>query len=427
MVYFNNLVRDVKKELSRYLLDNILVDVHRNIAKFIYDMVWGILSSGSSKISMISRHLYESDIRVTENRLTKNLMELNLEKVKENYFQFVIKDLAKLSPHILVDETDVIKPYGVAFEGLSFIHDASKEGKPREKGWPVTGIVTLTESNYVIPLATNIYSSLSEEHKSIADETMKHLNKIIPNIRESYKCTIALDRGYDSQIYASYIANMGHYYVIRAKEKRKYITNKGRLTISELAKRYKGKYAFTYYSKDGIKRFAKAIGVKVAHKDFNHGIYLVIETIHNENDVRVYLTNIDCSSKEDVTRALKGYRLRWRIEEYFRFVKTEYGLERFMIRSLDGINNLFLSMNIATTFLTYIIQTNKRLWEQIQEVYQPLTNLEKEEKALKYYGYRGISLYRAKEGMKMILGHAKGRPPIPGRNRKKKIEQLSLF
>lgn len=98
-----------------------------------------------------------------------------------------------------------------------------------------------------------------------------------------------------------------------------------------------------------------------------------------------------------------------------------------MIRSLDGINNLFVCINIAVTFLTSIIQTNKKLWEQIQEVYQPLTNKEKEEMLIKKYGYHGINLYRAKKGMQIILGHTKGRPAIPGRDRRKRAEQLTLF
>ena len=427
MLYFNNLVRDVKKELSHYLLDNICKNTSRSITKFIYDMVYGILASGDSRVSKISRMLFEKNIHITENRLTKNLMELDLSKIKENYYHYVFKNLLKINPNILVDETDVIKPFGKAFEGLKLIHDASKEGKPREKGWPVTGIVSLTDDNYVVPLVTNIYSSLSVGHKSIGDETRKHLDLILPNVKEGYISTTSLDRGYDGSLYAEYIDSKKQLYVIRAKEKRIYNTSKGKMNITQIAKSYKGKYSFRYVGKDEKGKFAKASAVKVSHKDFKNDFWLVIETIHNENDERVYLTNIDCSTKEGVRKVLKAYRLRWRIEEYFRFIKQEYGFEKFMIRSLDGINNLFICMNIATAFLTLIIQCNKRLWEEIQRVYQPLTNREKEEIIEKKYGYHGINLYRAKEGIKIILGHTKGRPDIPGRDRRKRTEQLTLF
>lgn len=401
MIYFSNIVREVKKELSNYLLDNICKDLPRNITKFIYDMVWGILSSGSSKISNIGRRLFESNIRVTENRLTLNLMELNLSKVKENYFRYVFNNLLKLNPNILIDETDIIKPFGKAFEGLTIIRDASKDGKPREKGFRVTGIISLTDDNYVVPLITNIYSPLSIGHKSIGNETKKNLEQIIPYIKNWYNGVFSFDRGYDASFYAEYINDKEQFYVIRAKEKRIYTTNKGKMNINEIANHHKGKYSFTYKGIDNVEKTAKASAIKVSHKDFKEPFWLVIETIHTENDIRVYLTNIDCSNKEGVRKALKGYRLRWRIEEYFRFIKQEYEFEKFMIRSLDGINNLFVCINIATTFLTSIIQTNKTLWGQIQEVYQPLTNKEKEEMLIKKYGYHGIIYIALKMGCKL--------------------------
>lgn len=426
MIYFNNLVRDVKKELSRYLVDNICKNSPRSLTKFIYDMVWGILVSGSSKISMIGRYLYEKDIHITENRLTKNLMELDLTKIKDNYYKYAFKELLKFSPNILVDETDIVKPFGKAFEGLAFIHDASKEGKPREKGWQVTGIVSLTDDNYIVPLITSVHSSLSKGYKSVGEETKRHLNVIIPNVRNDYKCICSFDRGYDGSLYAEYINNIGHFYVIRARENRIYTTSKGKMNIIEIANQYKGRYSFNYVNKDKTENFAKASAIKVSHKDFKDGFWLIVEAINN-NDERVYLTNIDCSNKDGVIKALKSYRLRWRIEEFFRFIKQEYEFEKFMIRSMAAINNLFICINLAITFLTLIIQTNFTLWKGIQEVYQPLTNLEKEEMLSKKYGYHGINLYRAKVGIQMILGHTKGRPKIPGRNRRKKIEQLTLF
>ena len=176
-------------------------------------MVYGILASGDSKISKISRMLFEKDIRITENRLTKNLMELDLSKIKENYYHFVFDRLLKMNPNILVDETDVIKPFGKSFEGLNIIHDASKEGKPREKGWPVTGIVSLTDDNYVVPLVTNIYSSLSVGHKSIFGEIKKQMDLILENIKEGYASTTSFDRGYDGKMYVSYIESKKQFYV----------------------------------------------------------------------------------------------------------------------------------------------------------------------------------------------------------------------
>lgn len=69
---------------------------------------------------------------------------------------------------------------------------------------------------------------------------------------------------------------------------------------------------------------------------------------------------------------------------------------------------------------------NPILWTNVQQVCQPLLSSEKEEMLIKKYGYHGINLYRAKLGLQMILGHTKGIPAIPGRGRRKKMEQLTL-
>ena len=51
-------------------------------------------------------------------------------------------------------------------------------------------------------------------------------------------------------------------------------------------------------------------------------------------------TNLTIKNKEDVTKVIMTYMSRWRIEEYFKFKKQEYGFESFRVRNLKAINNL---------------------------------------------------------------------------------------
>ena len=201
----------------------------------------------------------------------------------------------------------------------------------------------------------------------------------------------------------------------------------GKMSALQIAGKYKGRYSFNYKRRDGLERFAKASVVKASHKDFPSGVWVVFESFVGEAEPRAYITNIGCSTKDGVARTLKAYRLRWRIEEFFRFVKQEYGFERFMVRTLRGINSLLAFMNLAVAFLTYVIVCKLSLWDSIQKVCQPFTNIEREEMLEKKCGRYGVNLYRAKLGIQIVLGHAKGRPPIPERDRRKKTEQIKLF
>ena len=94
---FTIIFRDCLNSMN-YIIDNICKNTSRSITKFIYDMVYGILASGDSRVSKISRMLFEKNIHITENRLTKNLMELDLSKIKENYYHYVFKNLLKINP-----------------------------------------------------------------------------------------------------------------------------------------------------------------------------------------------------------------------------------------------------------------------------------------------------------------------------------------
>ena len=47
-------------------------------------------------------------------------------------------------------------------------------------------------------------------------------------------------------------------------------------------------------------------------------------------------TNKGIKSKEDAIGIVRNYMSRWRIEEYFRFKKQQFGFEGFRVRSLRG-------------------------------------------------------------------------------------------
>jgi hypothetical protein len=51
---------------------------------------------------------------------------------------------------------------------------------------------------------------------------------------------------------------------------------------------------------------------------------------------------------------------RWRIEEYFRFKKTQYNFEDFRVRSLKSINNLNKMLTYAIGFIGLMQEKHKK-------------------------------------------------------------------
>lgn len=76
-----------------------------------------------------------------------------------------------------------------------------------------------------------------------------------------------------------------------------------------------------------------------------------------ESEPMILLSNRKVHRKEDVIRLTLNYISRWKIEEFFRFKKVEFGLENFRVKSLTSINNICYFLDLANLFLTHIIET----------------------------------------------------------------------
>ena len=85
--------------------------------KFVADAVYGLLKSGSPLISEQARALCEgARLAITENRLCLNYSSMDLSPLVSNITGFSIGELMDFPYQIDVDESDVVKPYGSAFE-----------------------------------------------------------------------------------------------------------------------------------------------------------------------------------------------------------------------------------------------------------------------------------------------------------------------
>jgi hypothetical protein len=90
----------------------------RDWQKFTADMVYGALATGSCILSRFADALKENIRKKnTVERLARKLTEDMPPQIKDNYLSFVRKLADTIGP-VYVDDTDIIKPYGKAFEKM---------------------------------------------------------------------------------------------------------------------------------------------------------------------------------------------------------------------------------------------------------------------------------------------------------------------
>lgn len=103
-------------------------------------------------------------------------------------------------------------------------------------------------------------------------------------------------------------------------------------------------------------RFIKVSSFKCRLNGYHSDVWVVISYMDFVPDPMILITNKPPSKKEDIAQAVYRYSSRWKIEEYFRFKKVEFGFKNFRVKSLDSINNLMFALDIVIMLLAVIVE-----------------------------------------------------------------------
>lgn len=390
-------VYSIKREAVQFS-KNLVPEEKRVESKFVTQMIYGMLKSGSIILRNIAAALNESiHMKNTIERLSRNLgCELS-PNIKQNYTNQMLQSLGK-QPVILVDDTDVIKPHGKAFESLGKVRDGSSEGNKIEKGYLVTELVGITANKkQPVSLFSHLHSSKEKGYKSTNEVLFQGLNQVICQLPG--KATFVFDRGYDMNALFDFMYKKEQDFIIRLTEKRKLLWKGKWFKSSVLRDSRKGKIKTKLtFRKDGKEKretvYISHLNIKITASKKTVNLVLV----YGLGETPMMLaTNKTIRRKEDVIQIVRTYMSRWRIEEYFRFKKQHFGFENFRVRSLQSINNL-------NQLLTYVIGLLGLLAEKIDKremTRRLIHNAKALRKDIQFY------YYQLAEGVLATLAHAK--------------------
>ena len=88
------------------------------------------------------------------------------------------------------------------------------------------------------------------------------------------------------------------------------------------------------------------------------------------------ITNLKSNDKRIGVAVVKVYLMRWRIEEFYRFKKQQFGFENLRVRSLQSIRNLDLLLTVAIGYIGFISEKADeriavmQLVEQSKRIYE---------------------------------------------------------
>ena len=399
MTNFTSNTYQMKREILSFS-NKISKNLPKPEKKFMADMNYGILASGSCLLTAIVDQLHEPSRKINiVDRLSKHLAKGTSEDVLRSYLAQV-KKWCPEHPVVHIDDSDVVKSDGYKFESLGWVRDGSETTATKniyKKGYHVTEATVLTNSNHPVSIFSEIHSSEEKNFTSINTVTFSAMDRAAALFG---KATFVMDRGYDDNKMFLKLDSLHQDYVIRLTAKRKLLYHNKWVFATELRNRRKGKVKLPLFYK-GKKHNAYLSHVKVQITASRKDIYLVLVYGITEHPMML-ATNKEIKSKDDVIKIAKLYFSRWKIEEYFRCKKQMFQFENFRVRKLKAINALNFHITLCMAFLNQISlksETNA-LKVAIIQTADPV----KEKIAFCYYrlakGISGILSY-AKEGIRL--------------------------
>ena len=399
MVNFTSNTYQMKREILSFS-NKISRNLPKPDRKFIADMNYGILASGSCLLTDIVDQLHEPSRKINiVDRLSRHLAKDTPKDALKAYLTQV-KKWCPEQPVIHIDDSDIVKPEGYKFESLGWVRDGSESTATKnvyKKGYHVTEATVLTDSSHPISIFSEIHSSKEKGFTSINDITFSGMERAAALFK---KATFVMDRGYDDNKMFLKLDSMKQDYVIRLTAKRKLLYHNKWVFATELRNRRKGRVKLPLFYK-GKMQDAYLSHIKVQITASRKDMYLILVYGITEHPMML-ATNREIKSKDDVIKTAKLYFSRWKIEEYFRCKKQMFRFENFRVRKLKAINALNFYLTLCMAFLGHISMKSETnaLKTAIIRTADPV----KEKITFCYYrlakGISGILSY-AKEGIRL--------------------------
>lgn len=415
MINYNKLAYQLKREIKKFS-KKVSKGLSRPKYKLVFQMLYGMLESQSTHLSNISRALKESiTLKKTIERLSCGLNRFNENGIIMDNYMEIVKSNTRDVSILIVDHSDISKPYSKMLDCLCEVRDGST-GKITT-GYHLLEITALTKGYKMpMPVYTRVYSSTEKDFVSEDEEVLTGLKYTSKYFGKSGIRT--LDRGYDACVYYKYFLKYKENFIIRAKKNR-CVKYKGKtINILELASKYKGKYKMIFKDKNGKKVNCKMsmipISLPLAPKK-----ELTLVVIHGFGQTPMMLISNLKSTDDRLPKVVtKVYLMRWKIEEYYRFKKQQFGFEDFRVQSLNsiralnkmltiliGLISIFSEKQDDSIFVLELIECSKRIYGKPKFIYYALGD-----------GIFNV-LKKTREGIKAFLSPPKSPPS----------QQLNIF
>ncbi|HQJ41039.1 MAG TPA: transposase [Exilispira sp.] len=351
----------MQEKLSRFA-NRISQNMSRPVAKFVRDMLFGICGTGTASIFNIAKHTKDkTSTKKTSERLYRNMGREGLDAELQAVLLDMVSSKIKRDSLIIVDESDIEKPYARKMEGLKLVHNGSKS--IQTKGYNQLNIVACVDNERgcnLLPVCSDLIST-DLETDSIKQILQDRLIDIA--IKCGGKGIYVFDRAYDDRKMIGFLVENNMRFIIRGMGVRNIREGCEEKNFEQVVKDMKFQYELPGFKSGETFRCAtRRIGVRTDDHPSKQAASVELSLVV----VRKYIGNrkkgkdfyLLCNFADEkmteaqiIQEAINNYRKRWKIEEVHRQMKQDLGWESIRLASYTKLKNLNMFLTLALYFI----------------------------------------------------------------------------
>lgn len=370
METLSELTENIQKELCHFI-QNLSNGMEKRLARNFKDSVLGLIEAKVLRLTEVSRigarcSRLIHDVKRTH-RFLKNETWIK-EDVEEKRIRWARCYIKKGTP-IAVDLSHIEKPYAKKMEHIAKVWN----GKEKCDGYWWLQAAGVQRKRRIVPLKSLIFSQREDNFLSTnrtEEEFLEDLSQVLEG-----KGIFTFDRGFDRRSLVKKLFSLNLKFVQRIRSHRDVevkkqleagINQEGTVHLEDLLKEA---------SPQGrvVKRIRKKelllwVGFcQIKLPDLPYSLYLVWTKGGGLQEF-ILLTNLRVGKLSDALRILKLYSYRWQIEELFREMKEDLGVEKVILRTLDRINKFLEIAMVAYSFVFILLNKGGRVLHFLLEL-----------------------------------------------------------
>jgi hypothetical protein len=369
-----------------------------------------VSASQDCKLSQVARVLGEAILlKKTEERLSRHLATPGLGEGVQQQIVAHAAGRVRTDTLIVVDPTDIRKPYAQAMPHLATVRDGST-GELVKGYWACVALACEPERRRVLPLLQQLWSAQAPDFESENTQLLAIIDTVAK--ATDRRGVYVLDRGGDRmRLYEPLLAR-GLRFIIRLRGDRHLVWRGCSRRADDLARGARMRYAETVVREQagGEKRVHLEYGFVRVRLPGRREVELNLVVVRGfGQEPLLLLTNVAVQpTRRSLWWVVRGYLTRWLVEETIRFIKQSYRLEDLRVLDYERLRNLAALVMAAAYFAAVWLGESLKLAVLASRVSRL---------AKRFFGVPEFHYYALADGIALLLSRL-GRccplcPPAP--------------